>query len=232
MKRGLFSRTDLGRKRQRGYLFIFCHDAADGGFTLIELLVVLAIIAILAGLSYAGIMVALKRAHATACLSNLQNIGVATQLYANDTSGQLPFYGNSADDPVPQALLFLYLTGAATTSTDPNAYQYSPVWKCPGDNAAVRSSYYQWNSYGVNYNLANMKLQELHSPSSTMWMADCDGEGETTVVFDIDFLDTATNRARHNRILNILYVDGHVEGLLVIPDSTDTFWTGQMNPPP
>ncbi len=60
------------------------------GFTLIELLVVIAIIAILGALAYPVYTGVLERAKATKDMSNLRQVGVATQTYMNDNDGVLP----------------------------------------------------------------------------------------------------------------------------------------------
>jgi prepilin-type N-terminal cleavage/methylation domain-containing protein len=59
-------------------------------FTLIELIVVLGIIAILMSMVYPTYMSISERAKATKDLSNLRQIGIATQTYLNDKDGVLP----------------------------------------------------------------------------------------------------------------------------------------------
>src|SRR5437870_7816700 len=59
------------------------------GFTMLELLIVIAVIAILATIAYPAFIGALERAKATKDMSNLRQIGIATQLYMNDNSGTL-----------------------------------------------------------------------------------------------------------------------------------------------
>jgi prepilin-type N-terminal cleavage/methylation domain-containing protein len=77
----------------------------SGGFTLIELFIVTTIMLILASIAYPVYTSTQERARATQDMSNLRQIGLATQMYLNDNDGVL-FAPNTA---WPTSLVTKYL---------------------------------------------------------------------------------------------------------------------------
>jgi prepilin-type N-terminal cleavage/methylation domain-containing protein len=65
------------------------------GFTLVELLVVIGIIAILIGIVMPSLSRARESSRRAACLSNLRQLGMMLQIYANENKDQIPLgYSN------------------------------------------------------------------------------------------------------------------------------------------
>src|SRR5438046_4143943 len=71
---------------------------ARRAFTLIELLVVIAIIAILAAILFPVFAMAREKARETACLSNVKQLGLGLQMYAQDYDEVLPNHAADTDN--------------------------------------------------------------------------------------------------------------------------------------
>lgn len=117
-------------------------------FTLIELLVVIAIIAILAAILFPVFAKARERAKQAACVSNLNQLGKAVILYADDNDQKFPYAGDYIDvmpggslSTLTPKVPFLQnqspaIAGTTWRTTQGPIGQYlksADVWQCPSD---------------------------------------------------------------------------------------------------
>jgi prepilin-type N-terminal cleavage/methylation domain-containing protein len=144
-------------------------------FTIIEMIVVLAIIAIMMALVYPAYTTISERAKATKEMSNLRQIGMATQLYMNDNSGVL--FSTSASwmsqlynaAPPPAAPKYLSSWGVFVSPFDRPA---SPRTSSPNNaNSAV--------SYGINgtSGVIGMSADKISKPSVFIVFAPAQASG-------------------------------------------------------
>jgi prepilin-type N-terminal cleavage/methylation domain-containing protein/prepilin-type processing-associated H-X9-DG protein len=179
-------------------------------FTLIELLVTMAIIAILASIALPAMRGAQERSRAVQCASQLRQLGMAVNLFANDNNGSLPATRHQG------------VANSWVKVLQPYA-EKKILYRCPVDKNTVRSRSYAINDFlsphagsgGADYS----RRQSVPAASETLYMAECRDSYVSSDHFHFseandgsyeeeDFLEQVDPQ-RHVGAANYLFVDGH-----------------------
>ena len=213
-----------------------------GGFTLIELLVVIAIISILASMLLPALGKAKEKGVAIYCVGNLHQIGLAMQMYGDDSEDRLPVSYASIGDPN---------AGNWTNNFTPWTRALAPyygantnVLRCPGFNAFYKHSGYSYfmgssafafntdpNAPPPGWSPASVSLRSIMFPSMYVLSGDCNYPSSTN---NADINDNEVNvlfslpSPTHNNRVNVLFADWHVKGYKNFRESEMTF--SQINP--
>ena len=212
------------------------------GFTLVELLVVIAIILVLAAILFPVFARAIDKAKATACLSNLKQIGLAVRMYADDYDGLAPITRG--------------MVGSLTEFQDSWAVRVGPYMRnadmlqCPGFRTRLASWQMNWwvgqCKYGLNLNCARdynnwwsnpgyvpKNLDPSDGPVSQVplvfcWWDGANGGGKQTGPFGPNgtILSWFNSTGHHNDQMEyICWLDGHAKPVRTeLLKTTEVVW--------
>jgi prepilin-type N-terminal cleavage/methylation domain-containing protein/prepilin-type processing-associated H-X9-DG protein len=194
------------------------------GFTLVELLVVITIIAVLAALLFPVLNSARHKAWETACASNLRQLSLAVDMYAQDHDERFPPSHTIAHEP------YASWREAIQPYVRDRGILACPAWEHRGAKGAELRPELQ-ATYAMNAWLAPpdrtmvggaagtpASLAEIVHPAATVLLCDA-GYSNSPVALDFDHYLTLGMQEqvlpteRHQEAANFSFVDGHVKKL-------------------
>lgn len=210
------------------------------GFTLVELLVVITILVILAGLAVPGTYRAIEYAHKTRSLSNMRQIGMGIQIYAQDNNNAVPRRGNgNGADGQPNmkwpAAVAEYLkdTSVFIDYDDPESLDSTPeqlVANNGNKTAYLMNGFNDLGAYNNNDFMLNMA--RLKNPSETILLGQ---KKATSRQYYMDFVEgpggnqnDVLNKTAFGKGANYVFADGSAR-FLDESEYRDEMWLVNSN---
>ena len=214
-------------------------EQATRGFTLVELLVVIAIIGLLAALLMPSLGTARKKARAAGCINNLRQLGLAVQMYTDDSGGQLaglsgifPTWGATNSPQAWTQLLFPYVK-TTTVYLDPDRPPWMPELPV-AYYLNLLPAYVEAGSPGTG--IYAIDFRQISNPSAFILMS------EDLFISPQQEIDPTNERADrtgfsttsgtypppHLGYANFLFADGHVAPFDHFDVTQMTYWYDKM----
>jgi len=226
-KKGLFSRVADYMKRDYEQTkkdfsegFNAAKEMGKKGFTLIETMIVISIIGVLAGLLMPAVQRVREYGRRTQCKSNLHQIGLALNIYADDNEEKYPYIDTATDIYHRNKFVSLGLLYPDYIGNNPK------IFRCPSDRDPAPTTIDM--TLGVADTITNKNgVRSSYENTFTTPLARFDGQelggfkfdGNYPLVWDLfgglePNEGTATQKLYNNHQFqggNVLYQNGHVK---------------------
>jgi len=157
-------------------------------FTLIELLVVIAIIALLMGILIPALSRARKQAWAVTCGSNLRQVGVAANVFAQDHDNKIPraddlqlLSGHASEETTRWFKAIMPYLAQSVVNGD---YRLVKIYRCPAYPEKRHTVCFAVNGWkdGVNVVVGLTRLVDIKQPGGRIYLADFEDCTEQNIV--------------------------------------------------
>ncbi len=207
------------------------------GFTLVEVLIVLAVIVIITAILFPIFARVRENGRRATCVSNLKQIGLAWQMYADDSDGKAMPYSHSVGGTSQ------FWTGFTTSDENSGVargtgllhpwLKTDKILLCPSwAEDSSTSNFTQADVQGYGYNNSVFRPQNDKNPNRVTLISAIDKPAEMVVFADVVSISGVnfgtpglvsylaisapsrglpTFHGRHNGMGNVLWADGHVK---------------------
>ena len=208
-------------------------------FTILELLIVVGIIAALAGILLPALNSARRKARDMSCISNMKQIGIAINGYADDWESYTPLPEDPGDSPTPyykwQDKLACYISSDFQVRWNGD-YVRLNIFRC--HSQVPEESRNVSKNYGLNGYLRQIPkafFLRVKRPSERMMVSDIDKTSGAPIIYERVNIsaDQTTQRHLSGCGVNLIFGDLHVASARMsrIPGSAyaSYFWGQNIN---